>query len=75
MQNAIASLWMEIHDLFNKNVPKEHRHLVFVFVKSIIQGQFGHLGMLRQHFFNFIKNHNNAEDISYRLKIVVLICM
>ncbi|VVC44066.1 Rap GTPase activating protein domain,Tuberin,Armadillo-like helical,Armadillo-type [Cinara cedri] len=69
-ENAVASLWIEIHDLFNKNVPKEHRHLVFAFVKSIIQGQFGNLGMLRQHFFNFIKNHNNAEDISYRLELI-----
>lgn len=66
---------MAVHDLLNENIPKEQRHLVFSLMKSIIQGQYGDLGMLRKHFFNFIKNHNNAEDISYRLKIVALICM
>lgn len=56
-------------------MPSEHRHMVFSLIKSIILGQFGNLGILRKHFFNFIKNHNIAEDISYRLNIVVLICM
>lgn len=48
--------------------------MVFSFIKSIILGQFASLGILRKHFFNFIKNHNIAEDISYRLNIVVQIC-
>lgn len=75
LQNAVASLWVEVHDLFSSNIAKEDRHLVFEFIKSIILGQFGSLGILRKHFFNFIKNHNIAEDLSYRLNIVVLICM
>jgi len=75
LQNAVASLWLRVHDLFSHHVPKEDRHLVFTLIRSIILGQFGNLGMLRKHFFNFIKSHTIAEDISYRLNIVVLICM
>lgn len=75
LQDAVASLWVEVHDLFSTNVATEHRHSVLSLIKSIILGQFGNLGILRKHFFNFIKNHNIAEDISYRLNIVVLICM
>lgn len=74
-QNAVAAIWMHVYDLFSQNINTDKRHLVFDLIKSIIQGQFGSLGMLRRHFFNFIKTHNIPEDISHRLKIVVLICM
>ncbi|XP_060838182.1 tuberin isoform X2 [Rhopalosiphum padi] len=69
-ENAVASLWLRVHDLFSHHVPKEQRHLVFNLIRSIILGQFGNLGMLRKHFFNFIKSHTIAEDISYRLELL-----
>jgi len=72
LQNAIASLWVDVHDLFSANVPPETRHSVFSFIKAIIIGQFSSLGILRKHFFNFIKYHNIADDLPYRLDLLLL---
>ena len=56
-----------MHDLTDKDVPKEHRHITLNFLKNLITGQYSRLSaIMRVKFFNFIKEHDIPEDISFR---------
>lgn len=62
----MEKLWSCLQDLFQDNVATEHRHMAFSFFRCLVTGQYERLGLLRVHFFQLIKNHDNAEDIGPR---------
>ncbi|XP_050540898.1 tuberin-like isoform X2 [Daktulosphaira vitifoliae] len=67
---AVETLWTLVKDLLSSDVAKEHRNVVFTFIKCIIVGQYETLGIMRKHIFNFIKSHNIVEDLSCRLELL-----
>ncbi|RZF45475.1 hypothetical protein LSTR_LSTR009346 [Laodelphax striatellus] len=69
--HAAEKLWTILSDLLQDNVALEHRHTAFAFFRRLVIGQYERLGMLRVHFFNLIKNHENVEDIEPRLDLLI----
>ncbi|GAB1603089.1 tuberin isoform X2 [Argonauta hians] len=67
-ENAVAAIWQEIKDLVESPVT-EDRHVALTFLLHLIRGQKEHLGPLRRHFFNVIKQLTNPEDFGYRLEL------
>ncbi|XP_073996859.1 TSC complex subunit tuberin isoform X2 [Rhodnius prolixus] len=68
-ENAVVKLWTLLEDMVNDNISKDNRHLVFSFFRTLIQGQFERLGMMRSQFFKLIKTHNIPDDIGPRLEL------
>ncbi|XP_072035978.1 tuberin-like isoform X2 [Amphiura filiformis] len=67
--NGIETLWLCISDLLDPKLPTESRHLVLNFIKCIIMGQHDRLGLMREHFFNILRNHSIFEDLPLRLDL------
>jgi hypothetical protein len=70
LQNSIEKLWACLQDLLQREVPKEHRHLVFYFFRCLVQGQYDKLGLMRVHFFRVIKTHDVPEDVAPRYVVI-----
>ncbi|KAK9508826.1 hypothetical protein O3M35_006288 [Rhynocoris fuscipes] len=62
-ETAVVKLWTLLEDMLKDNVNKENRLLVFSFFRTVIQGQYERLGMMRTQFFKLIKTHSIAEDL------------
>uniref|UniRef100_A0A0K8TBU2 Tuberin n=1 Tax=Lygus hesperus TaxID=30085 RepID=A0A0K8TBU2_LYGHE len=69
-ENAVGKFWCLLEDLLKENVSKENRHFVFSFFRSLIQGQWDKLGIMRAQFFKAIKAHNIADDLVPRLELL-----
>ncbi|XP_049853714.1 tuberin isoform X1 [Schistocerca gregaria] len=67
---AIEKLWLDVKDLLSQDIPKEHRHATFYFIRSLVQGQYDKLGMMRVHFFRIVKEHNIPEDTVVRFELL-----
>lgn len=68
---AAERLWYLVKDLLEKDVPREHRHVTFNFLRCLVQGQYSKLSsLMRVKFFMVVKEHNIPEDIGPRLELL-----
>ncbi|XP_062507428.1 tuberin-like isoform X2 [Corticium candelabrum] len=70
-EHAVEAIWVAVQDLVQPSNPLEVRVVVLKFLKALIQGQYDHLQLLRDHFFHVVATHNIEEDFGYRLDILI----
>lgn len=70
LQATIKRLWELTKDLIVPNRPADQRHIAFAFYQKLIQSQYEGLSIMREVFFKIIQQHNEPEDIAYRLELL-----
>ncbi|KAK3596584.1 hypothetical protein CHS0354_015119 [Potamilus streckersoni] len=68
-ENAIEAVWNSIQDMLLPEASTENRKAALHFLQSLLEGQLNHLGILRGHFFDVIRNISVPEDLNQRLTL------
>ncbi|KAL3877536.1 hypothetical protein ACJMK2_035233 [Sinanodonta woodiana] len=68
-ENAIEAVWKSIQDMLLPEASMENRKAALHFLQCLLEGQLNHLGILRGHFFDVIRNISEPEDLNERLTL------
>lgn len=67
----MIKLWELTKDLIQNNKQTEHRQSALIFYKNLFQHQSRNLVIMREHFFNVIREHEVDEDLQIRVGMMV----
>lgn len=71
LQAFVIKLWELTKDLIQNNRQTEHRQTALIFYKNLFQHQSRNLAMMREFFFNVIRDHKIDEDLQIRVDMLM----
>lgn len=70
-ERAAERLWHLVKDLLTQDVAREHRYIIFCFLRCLVQGQYANISsLMRVQFFTIVKDYDFPEDIGPRLELL-----